>query len=120
VAEQREEIAGLKGLKGRPTIKPSGMDKSTEPANADPSEKRPRRGRVTPRVSVEQTVIETTVPPGSRFRGYEPFLVQDLVISVTATCYQRERWITPDRRTILAPLPAGLLAISVRNSVASC
>jgi hypothetical protein len=108
VAEQREEIARLKGLKGRPTIKPSGMDKGTEPAKADPPEKRPRRGKVTPRVSVEQTVIKASVPPGSRFKGYKPFLVQDLVISVQARCYQRERWVTPDGRTILAPLPDGV------------
>ena len=101
VAEQREEIARLKGLKGRPRIQPSGMDKGTDPAKADPPEKR-RRGKVSPRVSVEREVIEASVPPGSRFKGYEPFLVRDLVISVRAICYQRERWITPDDPGALA------------------
>jgi transposase IS66 family protein len=38
----------------------------------------------------------------------EPFLVQDLVISARATCYRRERWLTVDGRTILAPLPVGI------------
>ena len=44
----------------------------------------------------------------ARRYSYEPFLAQDLVISATATCYQRERWVTPDGRTILAPLPEGI------------
>jgi len=108
VEEQREEIARLKGLKGRPTIRPSGMDQGTEPPKPGRREKRRGRGKVTPRVRVEETVIEVAVPPGSRFKGYEPYLVQDLVISVRATCYQRERWVMPDGRTILAPMPGGI------------
>lgn len=104
----REEVAGLKGLKGRPTIKPSGMDKGTEPPKSGKSEPPRRRGKVTRRVSVDEKVIEAEVPPGSRFKGYESFLVQDLVMTVNATCYRRERWVTPDGRTILASLPEGI------------
>ena len=87
VAGLREENARLKGLKGRPTIKPSGMDQGTEPPKPGKREKRPGRGKVTPRVSIDEKVIEAKVPPGSRFKGYESFLVQDLVISVRATYY---------------------------------
>src|SRR5271168_3262347 len=108
VADLREENARLKGLKGRPNIKPSGMDKGTAPAKPGKDNKRPGRGKVTPRVQVEDEVIRVEIPPGSIFKGHEPFLVQDLVISAKATCYLRERWITPDGRTILAPLPLGI------------
>jgi hypothetical protein len=106
-SEQREEIARLKGLKVRPTIKPSGMDKGTEPSQPGKGERR-FRGKVTPRVGIEDQVVKVAVPDGSRFKGHEPFLVQDLVISVRATCYQRERWVAPDGQTILAPLPEGI------------
>jgi len=92
----------------KPNIKPSGMDKGTAPAKPARDEKRPGRGKVTPRVKIEDEVIGVEVPPGSTFKGHEPFLVQDLVISAKATCYLRERWVTPDGRTILAPLPQGV------------
>ncbi len=108
VAELREENARLKGLKGRPNIKPSGMDKGTTPSRPRNQRKQLGRGKVTPRVKVEEEVIRVEIPPGSIFKGHEPFLVQDLVISAKATCYLRERWITPDGRTILAPLPQGI------------
>jgi hypothetical protein len=52
------------------------------------------RGKVTPWVAVEEAVINVEVPPGSRFKGYRSFLVQDLVISVQAT---RTRSRSPPR-----------------------
>ena len=108
IAELREEIARLKGLKGRPNIRPSGMDRGTE---AKPGGKRGEgrgRGKVTPRVAPETEILRVTPPPGSRFRGYEPYLVQDLVLGVRAVRYRRERWLTSAGETLVAPLPAGV------------
>ena len=79
VGEQREEIARLKGLKGRPTIRPSGMDQATGSAKSGKWRKSRGRGKVTPRVIIDDQVLKVVVPTGSRFKGHERFLVQDLV-----------------------------------------
>ena len=108
IAELREEIARLKGLKGRPHIKPSGMENGTSPKPGGKRGGRRGRGKATPRVNVEEQILKAEVPEGSRFKGYEDFVVQDIVLRVRVIRYRRERWVTPDGRTVIAPLPAGV------------
>ena len=108
IAELREEIARLKGLKSRPQIKSSGMEAGTNSGPADKQAGRRARGKMRPRVSAEDTIVKAEVPPGSRFKGYEDFVVQDLVLRVRVIRYRRERWVTPDGRTVIAPLPPGV------------
>src|SRR3954468_10303050 len=110
VADLRAEIAKLKGVTGRPTIWPSGMEPKTEPKPTDKTGKRGARQRKTGQLVIdEERVIKVDVPPGSRFKGYEDFVVQDLVLlRPHVVRLRRERWLTADGQTILAPMPAGV------------
>lgn len=113
VAEQREEIARLKGLKGPPRMKPSkpsGMEQaSAQKAASSGTGNRRRRGKKTlSRVAAEDRIVQAEVPAGSRFKGYEDFVIQDLVIRPAVVRFRRERWVTPDGRTVVAPLPDGI------------
>jgi hypothetical protein len=110
IAELRAEVAALKGVKGRPKVRPSGMDEGTEPKPAGKRQERSAKGSKSERLIVgEERIIKAEVPPGSRFKGYEDFLVQDLVLHPHVVRIRRERWLTPDGWTVVAPMPAGIV-----------
>lgn len=106
-AALRDEIRRLKGLKGPPSIKPSGMDKKTDAPSRSDAGKR-RRGPKSARLTVdEDRVLKVEAPAGSEFKGYEYFTVQDLMIKPLVIRYCRERWRTPTGSSVVAPLPPG-------------
>jgi len=111
-----EEIARLKKLKGRPKLKPSGMEKGTDPGAAiapgprKPRRKGRRRVKIPPKsarlIVDDDRVIPLTPGPGWRFKGYKRYTVQELVIEVRVVRYWRACYQTPEGNTVIASLPA--------------
>ena len=117
VAALAEENARLKGLKGRPQIKPSGMEKGTDPetgvapgdGTTRKQRRRPRRKPGQPKsarlIVDNDLVVPFTPEPGWRFKGYKPYTVQDLVIEVRVVRYWRPFYLTAEGKIVVAPLP---------------
>src|SRR3954465_11825441 len=103
-----DEIARLKGLKARPRIAPSSLESPTRPPR-DPKAKRPgsaKRSKTAQlTITTEKVIPLVDKPPGSTFKGYEDFVVQDLVLQPRVIRYRRERWLTPDGQTRVPPPP---------------
>ncbi|MCW1411060.1 transposase [Rhizobium sp. 1AS11] len=107
----RDEIARLKNLPPRPPFRSSGMEKATDIKPGDISvSKKKRRG---PKMDVKQVsrqeVLRVDAPAGSRFKGYRSVYVRELVVRAELVHYRRECWVTPDGKTVLAPLPEGII-----------
>jgi Transposase IS66 family len=109
IQQLRDEIARLKGLKTRPPIAPSPLEVSLRPPR-EPGQKRPgsaKRLKTALLTITDEVVVPLTdPPPGSVFKGYEDFMVQDLIIRPQVVRYRRERWLTPDGQNRVAELPA--------------
>src|SRR5450631_394281 len=111
----KDELARLKHLPPRPPIKPSGMDKSTqakEPEAGDEKGGRSsrRRGSQLDRLKIGATIVVKADPPaGSRNKGFEDIVVQDVSLNPQVTRYRRERWETPDGKTMIADLDPGIV-----------
>jgi hypothetical protein len=112
----RDEIARFKGLKPRPDIKPSILeapqpktpkqDGSKRPGSA----KRPKTAEL--HIHHEVELHPESLPVGATFRGFEPYVVQELVIENKNTRYLRARYELPEGGSVLAPLPPGALPIA--------
>ena len=92
VAALTEENTRLKGLKGRPNLKPSGMEKGTDPSPPRSGKAAQRQRRREPRppksarlIVDEDRVVPLAPQPGWRFKGFKFYTVQDLVVETCAT-----------------------------------
>lgn len=111
----KDEIARLKHLPPRPPHQPSGMEKATDgpeggaKTDEDGASKR-RRGPGVSKLSIDRTeTLLVGAPTGSRHKGFEDVIVQDLMVKAETTRYRRERWEGPDGKRLIAPLPAGIV-----------
>jgi hypothetical protein len=113
VQHLRDEIAILKGQKPRPQIAPSRLEQPSprpplgEGQKRPGSEKRPKNAQLT--ITQEIRIPFPDPPAGSVAKGYEEYIVQELVMRAETTRYLRERIVTADGQSLLAPLPAGVL-----------
>jgi len=109
----RDENAVLKGQKPRPQIAPSRLEAPPRPPPPEGekrpgSSKRPKNAQLV--ITEEKRLRVVDAPTGSTSKGFEPFVVQELDIQVTVIRYLRERVLTPDGHSLLAPLPDDVLA----------
>jgi len=126
IQQLRDEIAVLKGEKGKPNFKASGMEQKTDPdfstdahskdrdggASGSPnkrpgSTKRPKTSQLTIHQEIK-IAPEQALPPGSRFKGSQEVVIQDLKIEPLNTRYRLEVWVTPEGEYLRGALPAHL------------
>ena len=114
----KDELARLKKLPPRPPHKPSGMDEATDRGGsggggnkgAAGEKSRRHRGSQLDKLTIGATVVvRAKAPAGSRHKGYEEIVVQDLSLSPQVTRYRRERWETPQGDRIIAALDPGIV-----------
>ena len=113
IQQLKDEIARLKKQPPKPDIKPSSLGKKGKgKSNKKPKGKRPgsKKKHKTAKLEIHDTepIEPEYIPDGSEFRGYRPFVVQDLRIHTHNIRYRLKVYETPDGDYIVGKLPAYL------------
>ena len=112
IRELEDEIARLKGEKGKPKIKPSRLEPSKKSSSQEEEDhhngatqkkdKKKRAGSAkrhkTKNLEIHETKIIqpiTSPPPDSEFKGYQDYTVQELIIKPYNVQYRLAIWKTP-------------------------
>jgi len=103
----RDEIARLKGQKPKPKIKPSNLEKKTKKKKASKKKPRSRKKSKNQKIEIDEDVPlkPENLPAGSKFKGYQDYIVQDLILANWNLRYRRQRWETPSGDFVIAELP---------------
>jgi hypothetical protein len=118
IQQLRDEISRLKGLKTRPNIKPSQLEASAsqhdqpgpdQKGKRPGSAKRPKTSEL--RIDREVPLHADNLPSGAKFKSYEPYVVQELIIKTENTKYLRARYDLPGGGSVLAAFPSGVLPV---------
>ncbi len=131
IQELKDEIARLKGEKEKPKIKPSRLEpknkanqqqeseqqtSAQENSDSPAEEKKKRAGSAKRKKTLELTIHENKVikpieeiPPGSEFKGYQDYTVQELLIKPHNIRYRLARRQTPTGEYLRGELPEAVV-----------
>jgi hypothetical protein len=105
----KEEIARLKGHKGKPRIPPSNLEKDTKDKSEESDGRRPgsEKRSKTANLIIHETIPipPVSLPPGSTYEGSDDYIVQGLKIQMHNICYRLECWRDPEGNLIKGKLP---------------
>jgi hypothetical protein len=111
IQQLRDEIAILKGQKPKPQIKPSQLEKGSKECEGHHKKGGKRPGSAKREktkeliIHKEEKIKPEHIPDGSIFKGYQEYVVQDIIIQPYNTKYLLERWQTPSDDYIIGKLP---------------
>ena len=124
ILQLKDEIARLKGEKGRPNIKPSNLNKDVSDGSSGKGQK--TRGKPSKKkthklkIHHERVLEPEDLLEGSKFKGYKVYTVQDIEINLKNTRYLRARYVTPDGQTVIGELAEGVSGSHYGPTPCSC